>query len=173
MPSKHLILCHPLLLPSIFPSIRVFSNELAQKESLGLEKKTTVSNALAESSNFGENKTELMLQDGWIYLGLITPCPGDLSPPAQNLPPPVQLQMPSQLKINPKHPTWHRFHKPPFKYEASLIPLHSAWSLGQLLPLLAWIKVTYLRWGHLSFFSASAGTIPYILIIWLGLISLH
>ena len=30
MPSNHLILCHPLLLPpSIFPSIRVFSNELA------------------------------------------------------------------------------------------------------------------------------------------------
>ena len=28
MPSSHLILCHPLfLLPSIFPSIRVFSNE--------------------------------------------------------------------------------------------------------------------------------------------------
>ena len=27
MPSKHLILCHPLLLLSIFPSIRVFSNE--------------------------------------------------------------------------------------------------------------------------------------------------
>ena len=30
MPSKHLILCHPLLLlPSVFPSIRVFSNESA------------------------------------------------------------------------------------------------------------------------------------------------
>ena len=29
MPSIHLILCHPLLLPSIFPSIRVFSNESA------------------------------------------------------------------------------------------------------------------------------------------------
>ena len=29
MPSKHLILCHPLLLsPLIFPSIRVFSNKL-------------------------------------------------------------------------------------------------------------------------------------------------
>ena len=27
MPSNHLILHHPLLLPSIFPSIRVFSNE--------------------------------------------------------------------------------------------------------------------------------------------------
>ena len=29
MPSYHLILCNLLLLPSIFPSIRVFSNELA------------------------------------------------------------------------------------------------------------------------------------------------
>ena len=30
MPSNHLILCHPLLLlPSVLPSIRVFSSELA------------------------------------------------------------------------------------------------------------------------------------------------
>ena len=29
MPSSHLILCHPLLLPSVFPSIRVFSSESA------------------------------------------------------------------------------------------------------------------------------------------------
>ena len=29
MPSNHLILCHPLLQPSIFPNIRVFSNESA------------------------------------------------------------------------------------------------------------------------------------------------
>ena len=30
MPSSHLILCHPLLLlPAIFPSMKVFSNELA------------------------------------------------------------------------------------------------------------------------------------------------
>ena len=30
MPSNHLVVCHPLLLlPSIFPSIRVFSNESA------------------------------------------------------------------------------------------------------------------------------------------------
>jgi len=27
MPSNHLVLCHPLLLPSVFPSIKVFSNE--------------------------------------------------------------------------------------------------------------------------------------------------
>ena len=29
LPSNHLILCHPLLLPSIFPSIKVFSSESA------------------------------------------------------------------------------------------------------------------------------------------------
>ena len=29
MPSNHLILCYPLLLPSIFPSIKVFFNESA------------------------------------------------------------------------------------------------------------------------------------------------
>ena len=29
LPSNHLILCCPLLLPSIFPNIRVFSNESA------------------------------------------------------------------------------------------------------------------------------------------------
>ena len=29
MPSNRLILCHPLLLPSVFPSIRVFSDESA------------------------------------------------------------------------------------------------------------------------------------------------
>ena len=29
MPYNHLILCRPLLLPSVFPSIRVFSNESA------------------------------------------------------------------------------------------------------------------------------------------------
>ena len=29
MPFNHLILCHPLLLPSVLPSIRVFSSELA------------------------------------------------------------------------------------------------------------------------------------------------
>ena len=29
MPFNHLVFCHPLLLPSIFPSVRVFSNESA------------------------------------------------------------------------------------------------------------------------------------------------
>ena len=29
IPSNHLLLCHPRLLPSVFPSIRVFSNDSA------------------------------------------------------------------------------------------------------------------------------------------------
>ena len=29
MPSSHLILCHPILLPSVFPNFRIFFNELA------------------------------------------------------------------------------------------------------------------------------------------------
>ena len=38
MPSIHLILCHPLiLLPSVFPSIRVFSNELVLRVPTVLE----------------------------------------------------------------------------------------------------------------------------------------
>ena len=45
MPSNHLILCRPLLLlPSIFPSIRVFSNELfiSGGQSIGISASTSV-----------------------------------------------------------------------------------------------------------------------------------
>ena len=45
MPSNHLILCRPLLLPSIFPSIRVFSNESAlcmTLQSIGVSASTSV-----------------------------------------------------------------------------------------------------------------------------------
>ena len=46
MPSNHLILCHPLLLlPSIFPNIRVFSNESALGsggQSFGVSASTSV-----------------------------------------------------------------------------------------------------------------------------------
>ena len=41
MPSNHLILCHHiLLLPSIFPSIRVFSNELAKVLEIQLQRQS-------------------------------------------------------------------------------------------------------------------------------------
>ena len=65
------------------------------KESLGLEKKTTVSKALAES-NFRENKTELEVL---LWCSRPVASTWDLLPPPQNLPSPVQLQMLSQLKI--------------------------------------------------------------------------
>ena len=45
MPSNHLILCHPLLLPSIFPGIRVFSNESALRirwPNIGVSTSTSV-----------------------------------------------------------------------------------------------------------------------------------
>ena len=45
VPSSHLILCHPLLLPSIFPSNRVFSNESALHiggQSVGVSASTSV-----------------------------------------------------------------------------------------------------------------------------------
>jgi len=47
MPSNHLILCHPLFLPpSIFPTIRVFSNELVLRikggQNIGISTSTTV-----------------------------------------------------------------------------------------------------------------------------------
>ena len=60
MPSNHLILCHPLLLlPSIFPSIRVFSNESALTsggQSIGASASTSV--------------IPMNIQD-WFPLGLI------------------------------------------------------------------------------------------------------
>ena len=41
MPSNHLILCHPLLLPSIFLSIRAFSNESGD-QSIGVSASKSV-----------------------------------------------------------------------------------------------------------------------------------
>ena len=51
MPSNHLILCHPLLLlPSIFPSIRVFSNESTL--SIGWPKYWSFSFSFSPSNKF-------------------------------------------------------------------------------------------------------------------------
>ena len=36
MPSNHLILCRPFLLPSVFPSIRVFSSESTNFQTLSI-----------------------------------------------------------------------------------------------------------------------------------------
>ena len=95
-----------------------------------------------------------MLRASFIYLGLITP---HSKPPI-----PCSTTNAISTKDYSKRPAWLTFPSllPQlcFKHEASLVPL----VLGRLLPLLAWIKVTYLRWGCFSF-SASAWAIPFIL----------
>ena len=51
MPSNHLILCHPLLLlPSIFPSIRVFSSELTLR--IGWPKYWSISCNISPSNKY-------------------------------------------------------------------------------------------------------------------------
>ena len=75
MPSNHLILCHPLLLPSIFPSIRVFSNESAVQ--IRWPKYWSFSVSISPSS---ENSGLISFQVGyWIEYGkaLLS----DVSPP--------------------------------------------------------------------------------------------
>ena len=62
MPSKHLILCCPLLLPSIFPSIRVFSNKSALR--IRWPKYWSFSFNI---SPFSENSGLIFRMD-WLYL---------------------------------------------------------------------------------------------------------
>ena len=71
MPSNHLILCHPLLLPSIFPSIRVFSKELALH--IRWPKYWTFSFSLAYHSllqltTFFQNYPPWPVHLGWPYM---------------------------------------------------------------------------------------------------------
>ena len=63
MPSKHLIICHPLLiLPLIFPSIRVFSNESA----LQIRWPKYWSFSISPSNEYsGTLPSYLQLQLGW------------------------------------------------------------------------------------------------------------
>ena len=52
MPSNHLILSHPLLLPSVFPSIRVFSNESALR--IRWPKYWSFSTSISPSNEYSE-----------------------------------------------------------------------------------------------------------------------
>ena len=67
MPSNHLILCHPLLLPSIFPSIRVFSN----KSVLCIRWPEYWSFSFSISS-FNEYSGLISFRTDWFPLGWIT-----------------------------------------------------------------------------------------------------
>ena len=63
MPSNHLILCHPLLLsPSIFPSIRVFSNESILR--IGWPKYWSFSSNISPSNEYSGLISFMM---DWLY----------------------------------------------------------------------------------------------------------
>ena len=63
MPSDHLILCHPLLLPpSIFPRIRVFSNKSVEKTQYSLDLQTKCVGPLSLSESGFLRK----LNDMWL-----------------------------------------------------------------------------------------------------------
>ena len=108
-----------------------------------------------------------MLQASCIYLGLISPCPETYHPSTrpEDLSPSAQWQVSSQQKNTQNiPPDWrfpYRFHKPPYKYEASLIPS----ALSRVVrPTVA---PPCLKKGNLfllrsSFLFCLAGTMPYI-----------
>ena len=121
-----------------------------------------------------------MFQASCIYLGLIIPCletfhplhlPGTYHPLLRGLiipcpKPPIPCSTTNAIssKEHPKHPAWltfpYRFHKLPFKYEASLIPLALS------LVVRPTVAPPCLNKGNLpplrsSLVFASAQTIPY------------
>ena len=67
MPSNHLILCHPLLhVPSIFPTIRVFSNESLKKTlSIRWPKYWSFSFSISPSNGYSEL---ISLRMGWLNI---------------------------------------------------------------------------------------------------------
>ena len=69
MPSNHLILCHPLLLPpSIFPSIRVFSNEsvlgIRWSKYWGVSFSISSSNEYSRLTSFRIDRLDLLAVQG-------------------------------------------------------------------------------------------------------------
>ena len=115
-----------------------------------------------------------MLQASCIFLGLIIPCPETFHPLHlhRRLITPCPTTNAISAKEYPKHPAWLMFplSLPQTSLKIWSLPdpsLHSAWSLGQVSPFLAWIKVTYSYWVGRPIevvfpLSASARTIPYI-----------
>ena len=70
-PFNHLILCHPLLLPSMFPNIRVFSNESVLH--IRWPKYWSISFSRSPSSEYSELALGLTL--GFLQNGLVgSPC---------------------------------------------------------------------------------------------------
>ena len=66
MPSNHLILCHPLLPPLIFPSIRVFSNESVLR--IRWPKYYSFSFSISPSNEYTDSKGLISFRMHWLDL---------------------------------------------------------------------------------------------------------
>ena len=97
MPSNHLILCHPfLLLPSIFPSIRVFSNESVLR--IRCLKYWSFSFSISPSNEFSGL---IFLRMDWFYLLAVQ---GTLKSPLQHHSSKAILQHSTFFIVQLSHP---------------------------------------------------------------------
>ena len=71
MPSNHLILCRPLLLPSIFPSIRVLSNESSGDSSHQVAKKKMIFDSVVTIFFRLQRKPSVLQSIGWQRVGYL------------------------------------------------------------------------------------------------------
>ena len=95
MPSNHLILCHPLLLPSLFPSIRVFSNESALR--IRWPKYWSFSFSISPSNEYSEL---ISFRIHWFHLLVVQ---GNLKSLLQHHSSKVSLQYSAFFMIQPSH----------------------------------------------------------------------
>ena len=78
LPSNHLLLCHPLLLPSIFPSIQVFSSESAL--CIRWPKHWSFSFSISPSSEYSGLIILYCLLSFFFSCIFVLPCPGKAFP---------------------------------------------------------------------------------------------
>ena len=71
MPSNHLILCRPLLLPSIFPSIRVLPNESSGDSSHQVAKKKMIFDSVVTIFFRLQRKPSVLQSIRWQRVGYL------------------------------------------------------------------------------------------------------
>ena len=136
MPSNHLILHHPLLLlPSIFPSIRVFSNESALgirwPKYLSFSFNISPSNDYSELIYFRIDWFDLLAVWG-TFKSLLQHHSSKASVLRHSAFFIVQLSHPYRAKANrvlPRECTGHSKHPLPRSYQVSLTRFHGCWRI--------------------------------------------
>ena len=132
MPPSHLILCHPLLLlPSIFPSIRVFSSESALH--MRWPKYWSFSFSISPSN---EHPGMVSYRMDWLYLILV---PGNLKSLQHHSSKASILQHLGFFTVQLSHP---------YMTTGKTIALTRRTFVGKVMSLL---PICYLGWSLLSF----------------------